>query len=346
MTAPKAGRPKAGRSKAWRSRAIDPRSDDRSGRRGRGVGESGSPGAGHSKSGAPITRSADSGKQSAINSARSATPRLSRVITARAGDRPWRAWIIAGGWLLLVWFALWGAITPMLAITGIAGAILALALFPLPVVQFTFGLHPVRAFILAGRFLLDVVTASVQVAWLAIRIRPPRSAVTTVQLRSTSDLIQTLTSLAVSLVPGSLIIDADPDQRTLKIHVLDPGTGGLAKFHQRVLDQEERIVRALGGTVEIEAVMGIGEPDERAVYVGHIAWGAADPALDAHLLDPHLLDPQLLDVQRVVANLRARHQDEVVMSDAEMPASDRDRQKSEAETDRLERNSTPGEADR
>ena len=72
---------------------------------------------------------------------------------------------------------------------------------------FRFGLHPWRMLVLLGRFLWDVVVASIQVGWLAIRPRLPQSEVTTVQLASDSDLLEALTALAVSLVPGQ------PDRR-------------------------------------------------------------------------------------------------------------------------------------
>lgn len=193
------------------------------------------------------------------------------AVRSRYRDRGWRAWLIAGGWLLLVWFALWGAMSPMLALAGVLAVGLTLVIFPLPVVEFDFGLHPWRATILVLRFLGDVVMASVQVGWLAVRPGPNlRGAVTTVQLRSTSDLMQTLTSLAVSLVPGSLIIDANPADRTLVIHVLDVGPGGLARFHQRVLNQEERIVRALGGNLEVDALMGGADEGDRAMHSGRV----------------------------------------------------------------------------
>ncbi|RIJ69583.1 Na+/H+ antiporter subunit E [Nakamurella silvestris] len=207
----------------------------------------------------------------------------SRTVAAGAsgtkyGHRGWRAWLIAGGWLMLVWFALWGAVSPMLALAGALATVLTLLIFPLPVVEFDFGLHPWRAFLLISRFLWDVVLASAQVGWLAVRPGPgPRGAITTVQLRSTSDLMQTLTSLAVSLVPGSLIIDADPENRTLVIHVLDVGRGGLPAVHQQVLDQEERIVRALGGRQEIEALTGGDDDGDRAVHLGRVS--LASPVL-------------------------------------------------------------------
>ncbi|MTD13268.1 Na+/H+ antiporter subunit E [Nakamurella sp. YIM 132087] len=198
--------------------------------------------------------------------------RVRSAVRHRTGG--WRTWCITMGWLLLVWFALWGAVSPWLALAGIAASAALLLLFPLPVVEFSFGLHPWRTVVLIGRFFYDVLVASAQVAWLAVRPRPPAGAITTVQLRSTSDLVQTLVSLAVSLVPGSLIIEADPENRTLVIHVLDVKPGGLSAFHRQVLDQEERILQALGSKDEIDAVM-IGEDDgELAMHSGAVTLGS------------------------------------------------------------------------
>jgi multicomponent Na+:H+ antiporter subunit E len=152
------------------------------------------------------------------------------------------------GVLLAVWLALWGSASVPLIGAGLLLAVLVLVLFPLPPIEFRFGLHPWRAAVLAGRFALDVVAASAQVAYLAARRRPPATDVVTVALVTDSDLIQHLTALAVSLVPGSLIIDADPVRRTLTIHVLYPSPRSPARFTAEVLAQEERIRAALGST--------------------------------------------------------------------------------------------------
>ena len=52
------------------------------------------------------------------------------------------------------------------------------------------------------------------------------------QLASDSDLLEALTALAVSLVPGSLIIDADSETRTLTIHVLDAEHRSMAELRR------------------------------------------------------------------------------------------------------------------
>src|SRR4029079_4017632 len=103
-----------------------------------------------------------------------------------------------------------------------------------------------RALVLVATFLWDVVVASIQVGWLAIRPRAPQPKVTTVQLASDSDLLEALTALAVSLVPGSLIVDADSRARTLTIHVLDAENRSMDDFAAQVLAQERRIRLALG----------------------------------------------------------------------------------------------------
>ena len=140
-----------------------------------------------------------------------------------SGGGGWRAYVITLTMLTLVWMALWGSASLIVILLGIGVGALILLLFPLPTMYFRFGLHPWRMLVLRARFLWDVVVASVQVSWLAIRPRLPQPQVTTVQLASDSDLLEALTALAVSLVPGSLIIDADSEDRTLTIHVLDPG---------------------------------------------------------------------------------------------------------------------------
>lgn len=158
----------------------------------------------------------------------------------------WRAHLITVGMLLAVWLALWGAISVPLVGAGLLLSVLVLVLFPLPPIEFRFGLHPWRAAVLVARFAADVVLASAQVAYLAVRPRPPVTDIVTVRLATDSDLVQHLTGLAVSLVPGSLIIDADPAARTLTIHVLYPSARSPQRFTGEVLAQEARIRAALG----------------------------------------------------------------------------------------------------
>src|SRR5580765_5583261 len=173
-----------------------------------------------------------------------------RAVRVRGAQVPgrggWRPYLLTMTGLVLIWMALWGSYSLIVILLGIAVSALILLLFPLPTMHFRFGLHPWRMVVLLTTFLWDVVVASVQVGWLAVRPRLPVPEVTTVQLASDSDLLEALTALAVSLVPGSLIIDADSEDRTLTIHVLDPGKQTMESFADQVRAQEHRIRLALG----------------------------------------------------------------------------------------------------
>ena len=178
-----------------------------------------------------------------------------RAIEVRGGKIPgsggWTPYLLTLVLLVLVWMALWGSASLIVIGIGVVVSALILLLFPLPTMVFRFGIHPWRTLVLVVRFLYDVVIASVQVGWLAIRPRLPKSQITTVQLASDSDLLEALTALAVSLVHGSLIVDADADNRTLTIHVLDAEHRSMDEFAAQVLAQERRIRLALGdGTGE------------------------------------------------------------------------------------------------
>jgi len=162
------------------------------------------------------------------------------------GSGGWAPYLMTLFALVLVWMALWGSASLIVILLGVVVSAIILLLFPLPTMHFRFGVHPWRTLVLIGRFLWDVVVASVHVGWLAVRPRLPQSRITEVHLASDSDFLEALTALAVSLVPGSLIVDADSGTRTLTIHVLDAHQQSDEQFVAQVLAQEDRIRRALG----------------------------------------------------------------------------------------------------
>jgi multicomponent Na+:H+ antiporter subunit E len=118
--------------------------------------------------------------------------------------------IIAVVALITVWVLLWGVLSWANLISGLVVAIIVLAVFPLPPAAFAGRFRPLGLLRFAARFLTDLVRASVQLSVLALRFgHQPRSAIIRVPLRAPSELILTLTGEAVSLVPGSLIVDTD-----------------------------------------------------------------------------------------------------------------------------------------
>lgn len=157
-------------------------------------------------------------------------------------------------WLTVVWVLLWGDLRLGNVLAGFAIAFAVTVLLPLPAVASGGRLRPLGMVRLIAHFVRDLIVASVQVGVQAFQPGPPVSAVIRVQLRSSSDLYLTLTAELCSLVPGSIVVEAHRLTRTLYLHVLDLDTaGGVEAARQSVLDQEERVLRAIASDTQLAA---------------------------------------------------------------------------------------------
>jgi len=159
-------------------------------------------------------------------------------------------------WLVVLWLFLWDQVSVLSIVTGLVLALLITRVFYLPPVELPDRIHPVGLVVFIGHFLFDLVRASFQVAWLAVDPRRvPTSSIVAVQLSTKSDLSLTLTALAVSLVPGSLIVEADRQDDILYLHVLGTETADdVEKARANVIAVEERIVRAIGSRDDVRRV--------------------------------------------------------------------------------------------
>ncbi len=171
--------------------------------------------------------------------------------TSEASDRRRSRWAAVQPmmllWLTLVWVLLWRDLSAANVLGGLALAVAVTLAFPMPRLRLGTRLRPLALAWLLAHFLYDVVKASFQVAWLTLQLRrQPRSAVIAVQLRSRSDLVMTLVAEAITLVPGSLAVEARRHTSTLYAHVLDLGDHDVEHFRRSILAQEHRIRRALG----------------------------------------------------------------------------------------------------
>lgn len=177
----------------------------------------------------------------------------SRPVTGRGR---WRDQLVTVVWLVLVWNLLWGEFTWGNVLGGGLVALLVLVFFPLPRVTFDGRIRPLALLRFVGRFVAELVTASVQVALVALRPGPaPHSAIIAVPLRVGSDLNLTLTAEALSLVPGTLIVEAVRGTGTLYVHVLDVrDQAEVERARRDVLALERRIIRATGSAAELRLV--------------------------------------------------------------------------------------------
>ncbi|NLT55492.1 MAG: Na+/H+ antiporter subunit E [Actinomycetales bacterium] len=151
-------------------------------------------------------------------------------------------------WLTVVWVALWGGLSSANVLGGLVVALVVCLVFPLPPLRVHLRIRPLRLLWLLLRFVGDVVVASVQVAWVTVQFRrQPRNAVIEVDLCTDSDFVLTVVAEMVSLVPGSLVVEARRSTHTLYLHVFDVRNGaGIDRMRSQVLGLERRVVLALG----------------------------------------------------------------------------------------------------
>lgn len=154
-------------------------------------------------------------------------------------------------WLALVWTVLWGSYSALSVVGGVVVGVVVSYVFPLPPLRMRVRVRPWPLLVLVGRFLADVVTASVEVAWLTLRPPSPlHNAMVRVPLRTESDIVLAVVAELVSLVPGSVVVEAHRPTHTLFVHVLD--VRDLAKVddvREQVWAQEARVLRAFGADV-------------------------------------------------------------------------------------------------
>lgn len=188
---------------------------------------------------------------------------------AERSGRPWRrrARRLAAVWPTAVlgavlWVLLWGDLSWANVLSGgVLGALVALA-FPLPAGGTAATVRLVPLARLVGRFVSDLVVASFQVAWTAVRPgRTPRGGLVTVPLRSTSDLFIATTAGLSSMVPGTVVVDLDRSEARLRLHVLDlAGSGGPDAVRTSMRALEERLLRAFAPRAELIRLGLAGRP--------------------------------------------------------------------------------------
>jgi multicomponent Na+:H+ antiporter subunit E len=150
--------------------------------------------------------------------------------------------------LVALWALLWGSVTPLTLVTGLAVALVITRIFYLPPVALSTRFNPYRFVVFVATFAADLVVASFQVALQALNPAwHPRSSIIAVQLHTKSDLVISLTAMATSLVPGSLVVEIDRERAILYQHALHTkDLADVAKVRRHTLAYERRIVMAFG----------------------------------------------------------------------------------------------------
>lgn len=180
------------------------------------------------------------------------TPALGRrrILTQLWRQLPFFVWLIA------LWMLLWGQFTVVAFLTGLVAAVVVTRIFRLPPVELSGRVNLWWGCVFVVAFLVALVRGSLTVAWQVLDLRRlPGAAIIAVRLRIDDDLIMTHTAVTASLIPGSLIVDADRDRRILYLHVIGVRDDrDVERQRESVLHWEERIVRAVGSRAQLQLI--------------------------------------------------------------------------------------------
>lgn len=154
-------------------------------------------------------------------------------------------WVVAA---VTFWCLLWGGVDLKNVLGGLLVALLVFVLFPMPPLGHELTLRPLRFAYFLGRFVFDLTKSAIEVGWWAIRPAPqPPSSVVAVQMASRSDFFLTGTGVLCTLVPGSVVVEAQRATGMLYLHVIGAGTPEeVEAARERSRAQEERLLWAVG----------------------------------------------------------------------------------------------------
>jgi multicomponent Na+:H+ antiporter subunit E len=158
--------------------------------------------------------------------------------------------------LVALWALLWGSLSPLTLISGIVVALVLTRMFYLPPVALSGRFNLLWFAVFAGTFVLDLVVASFQVAFQALNPRfHPRPSIVAVQLHTKNDLVLSLTAMATTLVPGTLVVEIDRERGIVYQHALNTrDLAEVAKVRRHTLAYERRLVLAFGSESDVRRI--------------------------------------------------------------------------------------------
>lgn len=161
--------------------------------------------------------------------------------------------------LVVVWLLLWGEPSVGNIAGGVAVTVALLLALRRPRVTHRHRLSPWHTLRLVTRFLLDLVTSSVQVILAVLAPSPHRrrAGVVAVPLTSDSPLIHKTVSDLLCLTPGTLTVDIHTQPTVLYVHVL--GLSDADALRRDVQALERRAMAALPLITTTSDIAG-GEP--------------------------------------------------------------------------------------
>ena len=159
-------------------------------------------------------------------------------------------------WLTAVWVLLWGTFSVKSMVGGVLVAVLVMAMFPLPLISERLRVRPVRLLRLAGYLAYDLGISSVKISWETLRYGPRTTAgIVAVPLRTGSALVAAAVADAVSLAPGTFVLQIDQMRAICYVYALGMrGPDDAERVRREVLALQRQVIEALGSRAEIAAM--------------------------------------------------------------------------------------------
>ncbi|MCB1257421.1 MAG: Na+/H+ antiporter subunit E [Microthrixaceae bacterium] len=165
--------------------------------------------------------------------------RSSRTITQR---------LVTAAWLLFVWLALRGSLTVASFVGGavVVGIVMGVFRHVPQIDSVRHTVRPLGVVRYVAFFIVEVVRANVEVA---IAVMSPsrvadKRAIIEVPLPRSSRLVEAFLANAVSLTPGTSIIEVLEEPPTFHVHVLNMSSADMTR--SSIAELHVRLVRAIG----------------------------------------------------------------------------------------------------
>lgn len=155
--------------------------------------------------------------------------------------------------LTVVWVLLWGSFSTLSVVGGVAVAVALQAVIRMPVIPERLPLRPLRVAALVGFLARDVVVSSVGVAWQTLRYGPRAcGTVVGVPLLTPSARVVTVLADAISLTPGSMVLQIDQGSGVMYVYALGPRDRAAAeRIRRQAMDVQCRVLAALGTAEQV-----------------------------------------------------------------------------------------------
>ncbi|HWM19975.1 MAG TPA: Na+/H+ antiporter subunit E [Ilumatobacteraceae bacterium] len=173
--------------------------------------------------------------------------------------------MVLGGWLVLVWTALWGRLSVANIASGMIVATLLITMFPVaPRGRHT--VHPVAVARLAVYFVRKLIESNVAITRTVLsRDDQIRTGIVAVPLTCDSDILLTIVANLTALTPGTMAIEVERQPPRFYVHVLrlDDIEGARAEIR----NLERLVIEAFGSDAAIATIRsgagGSGGPLDR-----------------------------------------------------------------------------------